>query len=232
MKVNQPEDLVARIKRLENEVATLKRGSSLSGAVLSRGTVEVQTDTGQVLQRIGAIPWAGTTAYGAINFRANGTVAAIIFDTADGAGYWAFYDEQGNPCLSNDTVANQGLATPYLPYTATPWTQVLTAPEVTTLGTFDQMARISGHKQNPYIRAYLLTQADVGTTGEVQLAIGGVAITDAPTPIPDGANMYQTVDAPLPGDHMAIFSVDVEARRLTGAGSIRVGVAFSSGRQS
>jgi hypothetical protein len=232
VKINHPEDLIARIKRLENELAILKRGSTLSGSVLSRGQMEVQTESGQVLQRIGAIPWAGTTVRGIANYRADGSVTSIQWDDDEGNGYWSWYDEAGNSVVSDDTVSGQGLARPYLQYASTPWTQVLTPPELTTLGTFDPMARIAGQKQQPYLRVYLLTQADVGTTGEVQLAIGGSAITAAPTSIPDGANLYQTVDAELPGEHLSIFTVDVEARRVSGAGSIRVGVAFASGRQS
>ncbi len=233
MKVLQPEDLIARIKRLETEVAQLRRGSTLSNSVLSQGTMEVRTDTGQVIQQAGAIPWAGTTVWGAVNYRANGTVASVIWDVPGGGGYFSFYDEQGNGLFANDTVSNQGIARPYLQHTVMRYAEVATPPESTTLGTFDPLYRIHGHMQQPWVRAYLITQADVGTTGEVQLAVNGTAITDAPTTIPDGDNSYRVVDAELPaGDFLSFISVDVEARRVSGAGTVRVGVAFASGRQS
>lgn len=231
-KTLQPEGLVERIKRLENEVATLRRGSTLSNSVLSRGSMEVQTDTGQVLQRIGAIPFGGSVVQGIASYRANGNVASIVWDTATGGGFWAWYDEDGNVLAGDDTVAGVGLARPYLQHTVMRYAEVATPPESTTLGTFDRLYRIHGHHQQPWVRAYLITQADVGTTGEVQLAVNGTAITTVATPIPDGDNSYRVVDAELPGDHMSLIAVDVEARRLTGAGTIRVGVAFASGRQS
>lgn len=231
-KTLHPEDLLARIRRLENDIATLKRGTTLSNSVLSRGSVEVQTDSGQVLQRIGAIPFGGSTVQGIASYRANGNVASIVWDTPTGGGFWAWYDESGEVVVSDDTVSGQGLARPYVPLTAMLYSQVITPPESTTLGTFDRLYRIHGHHQQPYIRAYLITQADAGTTGEVQLAVDGVAITTAPTAIPDGDNSYRVVDAELPGEHLSFIAVDVEARRVSGAGTIRVGVAFASGRQS
>ncbi len=231
-KILQPEGLIERIKRLENEVATLKRGTTLSNSVLSRGSMEVQTDSGQVLQRIGAIPWAGTTVQGIAAYRANGTIANIVWDTPTGGGYWAWFAEVGEIVVSDDTVSGQGLARPYLQHTVMRYSEVLTPPAATTLGTFERLYRIHGHHQQPYLRAYLITQSDAGTTGEVQLAVNGVAITTTPTAIPAADNSYRIVDALLPGDHMSIIAVDVEARRTAGAGGVRVAVAVASGRQS
>jgi hypothetical protein len=232
VKVNQPEDLVARIKRLENQVATLKRGTTLSGSVLSRGSMEVQTDTGQVLQRIGAIPFAGTTVRGIANYRADGSLTSIQWDDDAGNGYWAWYDEAGQVVVSDDTVSGTGLARPYLQYRAMPYSEVLTPPQSTTSATFTPLHRCHGQRQQPWIRTWLITQADAATTGEVRLAVAGTAITAAPTTIAAASNAYQIVDAELVGDHLGLFAVDVEARRVSGAGSIRVAVAFVSGRQS
>lgn len=232
MKVNHAEDLVARIKRLENEIATLKRGTTLSNSVLSRGSMEVQTDSGQVLQRIGAIPFGGSTVQGIASYRANGSVASIVWDTPTGGGFWAFYDEAENVVVSDDTVSGVGLARPYLQYSSMPSTSVVTPPQSTTSGTFQALHRCHGQRWQPWIRTYLIVQSDAATTGEVQLAIGGVAITAAPTPILAAANAYQVVDAQLPGEFMDFFAVDVEARRVSGAGAIRIGLAFVSGRQS
>jgi hypothetical protein len=236
-KVNQPEDLVARIKRLETEVARLSRGSTLANSVLSQGTMEVRTDTGAVIQQVGAIPWAGTTVYGSAQYRANGTVVSVNWDVPGGGGYFSFYDEQGNGLFANDTVSNQGISRPYLQYTAMPYSEVLTPPQSTTSATFTPLHRCHFQRQQPWVRTWLITQADAATTGEVRLAVAGsaitaAAITAASTAIAAASNAYQVVDAELPGDFLGFSSVDVEARRVSGAGAIRVGVAFVSGRQS
>lgn len=232
MKVNQPEDLVARIKRLEGEVASLKRGSTLSNAVLSQGTMEVRTPAGAVIQQVGAIPWAGTTVYGSAQYRANGTVVSVNWDVPGGGGYFSFYDEQGNGLFANDTVADQGISRPYLQYTAMPYSEVLTPPQSTTSATFTPLHRCHFQKQQPWVRTYLITQADAATTGEVQLAIAGTAITAVPTAIAASSNTYTVVDAAVPGDFLGFCAVDVEVRRASGAGAVRVGVGFVSGRQS
>ncbi len=230
-KILHPEDLVARIKRLETEVANLKRGSTLGNSVLSRGTTEVRTDTGQVIQRTGLLPWAGTTVWGTQTLRANGTVSSINWDTDDGGGYFAFLDEAQNIIISNDTVSGVGLATPYLQYRPMPFSEVLSPPRSTTSGSVTTLHRCHGQHQKPWVRAQLITQADAGTTGEVRLSVGGAAIA-AVTAVPDGDNSYRVLDAELPGEHMAYVYVDVDARRVSGAGSVRVGVAFVEGRQS
>ncbi len=228
--VNQPDDLLSIVKDLQRQIKELRRGT-LSNAVLSQGSLEVRSPTGQVLFRAGDIPWGGTVKQGVASYRYDGSMSSVAWDDASGSGYWAILDEAGAIVASTDTVSGSGLALPYLQYRSMPYSEVLTPPQSTTSATFTPLHRLSGQKQNPWIRAYLITQADAATTGEVQLAVGGVAISDV-TVIPASDNSYRTVDAPLGGPHMSFFNVDVEARRVTGAGAIRVGVGFVSGRQS
>ncbi len=227
---NQRSDLLSEINELKKQVKALRRGT-LSNAVISQGSVEVRTPSGQVLFRAGDIPWGGTTVQGTATYRADGSMSSVAWDSPGGGGYWAVLDEDGAIVASTDTVSGSGLALPYLQYRSMPYSEVLTPPQSTTSATFTPLHRLSGQKQNPWIRAYLITQADAATTGEVQLAVGGVAISDV-TSIPASDNTYRTVDAPLSGPHLSFFNVDVEARRVTGAGAIRVGVGFVSGRQS
>ncbi len=231
-KVNQPEDLADRLRRLERQVAELQRGRALSGSVLSQGALEVRDPDGNTLFKAGRFDVGGQTVYGVAAYRADGTTQFWAWDTPTGGGYVSLWDEAGNIIVSNDTVSGQGLATPYIPLSAMPYASTLTPPQSTTSGTFTGLHRIHGQKQHPWIRALLVTQSDAATTGEVRLTVGGVAITTAPTAIPASDNSYRVLDAPVAGDHMDYLYVDVEARRVSGAGAIRVGLAFAEGRQS
>ncbi len=230
-KVNQPENLITRIRELERRLAAVERGHSLSNSVLSQGALDVRTPDGTVIYRVGAFDLNGTLVYGMASFRYDGTVQFFSWDTPSGGGYTSMWDEANNIIVSNDTASGQGLATPYIPLTGMPYASILTPPQSTTSGTFGGLHRVHGQKQHPWIRVLLITQADAATTGEVQLAVGGVAISGI-TVVPASDNSYRILDAPVTGGHMDYLYVDVEARRTSGAGSIRVGLAFAEGRQS
>jgi hypothetical protein len=227
---NKPEDLLSLIRDLQRQVKELRRGT-LSNAVVSQGSIEVRTAAGQVLFRAGEIPWGGTTKTGTATYRVDGSMSTVAWDDAGGNGYWAVLDEAGNIVASSDTVSGVGLALPYLQFRAMPYSEVLSPPQSTTSGTFTPLHRIHGQRQQPYIRVQLITQSDAATTGEVRLTVGGVAISSV-LEIPASDNFYRVLDAPLGGAHLDFVYVDVEARRVSGAGAIRVGVAFTSGRQS
>ncbi len=229
---NQPADLLSLIKELQKQVRELRR-RSLFGAAISEGDLSVRTSDGSTVLRVGEIPYGSGTVSGLAITRADGTLQARFFDTSPGGGgYWALFDEQQNVIVSEDTVASQGLATPYLQVKSMPSSEVTTVPQFTTSATFVPLHRLHFQKAQPWIRTWLITQTDAATVGEVRLAVGGVAITAAPLPLAAAINTYQLLDAPVAGSHMSFQAIDVEARRVSGAGNVRVGVAFASGRQS
>ncbi len=230
--INQPEDLLTRIRDLERQVKELRRGS-LSNAAISSGALEVRTPDGFLIARIGEFDADGTPATGMEIYRRSGGLQARFFDTtgAGGGGYWAMFDEAGHVIMSEDTVSGEGLATPYIPYTAQSYANMLSPPVLTTSATFANMHRIEGPKQHPYIRVKLLTDSDADTTGEVILVQGGSQIGGTVT-VPLNDNSYRWIDAPVTGSHMSDLTVDVQARRTAGTGNVRVGIAFAVGRQS
>lgn len=228
---NQPDDLISRIKRLEQQVKELRRPSTLGNAALSQGSFEVRDDGGNTVLRAGKFLSGADEVYGLAAWRDNGSIQFLVWDNGSGDGYWSLWDEVGNIVVSNDTDSGQGLATPYIPYRPMPYSEVLTPPQSTTSGTFGALHRVHGQKQHPIIRAHLILQADASTTGEVRLAVDGSAISDVQV-IDAGENVYRTIDCALAGGHLSFQYVDVEARRVSGAGAIRVGVAFVEGKQS
>ncbi len=231
-KVNQTETLLTRLLAAEKRIAALERARPVAGATLSQGSLEVQTPEGDSIMRAGPFAYGSETAYGAEFRRQSGGLQARFFDVGGGNGYWAMFDEEGSVVVSEDTYSGFGLATPYLQVAAMPYSSVLSPPQSTASATFTPLHRLHFQLQQPWLRAYLICQTDAATTGEVQLAIAGVAVTTAPTILDASLNAYRTVDARIVGSMRSFQNVDVEVRRTSGAGNVRVAVAFASGRQS
>lgn len=231
-KVNHTEDLGTRLKAVEARLAAVERGRPLASTSISQGNLDVRTPDGEQIMRAGAIPYGSETAYGVEFRRRSGGLQARFFDVDGGNGYWAMFDEQGSVIASEDTYSGFGLATPYLQVAAMPYSEVLSPPQTTTSAAFTPLHRLHFQLQQPWLRTYLICLTDAATTGEVQLAIGGVAITTSPITLDAASNAYRTLDAPITGGQRSFQNVDVEVRRTGGAGLVRVGVAFASGRQS
>lgn len=228
--VNQPEDLVSIVKDLQRQVRELRR-SSLFNAAISSGNFEARTPEGAPIVQVGQIPYGSQTVSGMAVYRTDGTPQARFFDNAGGDGYFAFFDEQGSILLSNDTVSGQGLALPYVPMTVMPYADVVAPPTLVTSGTLTNTFRVHAQKQHPRIRCYLITQTAAGTTGEVILSQGGTQISGN-LGVGDGVNVYQWIDGTVSGSHLSFTTVDVQARRVSGAGNFRLAVVWASGIQS
>jgi hypothetical protein len=228
--VRQQEDLLTRIRDLERQVRELRRGS-LFGAAISQGSMEVRTPDGDVIARIGEIEVGGQAAYGMQVFRRNGTLQARFFDTPGGGGYWAMFDEQNTVILSNDTVSGQGLATPYIPLSVMPYSEVLSPSVAVASSSFTITHRVHGQRQHPRVRLLLLLDTDADTTAEVILAQAGVQVSPTMS-VPAGNNSYEWLDSTIPGPHLGALFLDVQARVTAGTGQIRIGVGWCAGVQS
>lgn len=231
MKTNQPETLLTRMRAMERRIAELERGRTLNSASVSQGSFTVRTPDGDVIMRVGEIVVGASTFYGVEMLRRDGSLQARFYDSATGGGYWSMHDEAGTVIMSNDTTSGQGIARPYLDLPFVPWSSVLTPPDLTTSATFATVHRAHGRKQQPWVEFMVVTKLDAGTTGEIRLTQGGVDISGV-TSLPDGDYSYRRLTGPVTGDHMADLQIDVQARRVSGAGNVRVLVAHAIGRQS
>lgn len=218
---NHQEDLLSRIRDLERQMKEMRR-STLSGAVISNGALEVRNPTtGNVIMRAGVWDYGGGPVPGFALFREDGSTQFWAFDTATGSGYLTIYDEQQNEIIKPDTVAGQGLAAPYLQDQATPWSRVANPPETTTSGSFTPLWRAHRIKQHPRVRVQVVIKTGADTVGEVRLAVNSSAVSDV-LQVPIGTFAYFGLWATISGAHMSDIYLDVEARRVSGTGTVGV----------
>lgn len=227
---NQPEDLTSVVRDLQRQVTELRR-RSLYGAAISSGGLEVRTPDGDVVMRAGETIVGSETAFGVSMFRRDGSVQARFFDTPGGNGYWALFDEAGNITVSEDTTSGQGLARPYLGAPWMPYSEVVTPPIATTSATFVSTHRTHFPLQQPRVRCVLVCKSDAATTGEIILTDNAVQIGPTVT-VEAAANTYSFLDATVDGDHMAMKTLDLQVRRTSGAGNVRIAPAWIGGLQS
>ncbi len=230
-KVLHTEDLLTRLAAAEKRIAALERGRPLASASISQGNLDVRTPDGSSILRAGEIPYGSEAAFGVEVRRLSGGLQARFFDTPDGNGYAAIFDSEGHVIFSEDTASNRGIATPYLAYRSTPYTEVVTPPQATVSATLEKLHRITAQKAQPWVRTLLLVKTDADTTGQIVLTQYGAQIGN-PLDVPVATYGYFYLDAPVDGGHMDAIYIDVEARRTGGTGSVRVGMAIVSGRQS
>ena len=169
--------------------------------------------------------------------RSTGEIALSLEDplpAVDGFHqYLALWDRAGNVIMGDDTTSGQGLARPYVPIPFYPYPA---APiQTTTSGSFTTLMRAAAaFHQHPRVQVGVLVQSSASTTGEVRLYDSTNGVQVGPTlTIPGGDfSNYMLGPAALGGNHMDTLDLDVQARRLTGAGTIGVQVTTAYGVQS
>ncbi|MFD9603328.1 hypothetical protein [Streptomyces sp. NPDC059970] len=238
-------DLDRRMKALEREVRELRAARRLEAAAVGAGGLRItaggrlamETPAGRRMVDIGTID---NPAY---DHGDGSKQQAMWFRREDGSLFfacyayppggdgetqaWTFYDRTGNTVLAEDTASGDGLARPWLPLNPPVSTDSSTWPR----GTAANFAAISSAwntKWQPQLRVFGLTAVVGAATGEVRLAIGGTPW--GPT-VTAGASIDYTgtlPDTPIG----SLFQLEVQARRLTGTGSIACQITLVHGRQT
>ncbi|MDP5184790.1 hypothetical protein QOZ88_19325 [Blastococcus sp. BMG 814] len=177
----------------------------------------------------------GSKQPGVIIRRNDGTIALHLYDPIPSEGdynqFLAWRDRQGHVVFSDDTDSGQGIALPYIPFafyrsrnedwpvvTSTAWTTVY---------------RAKGPKQQPklYVETWGANNTD-GATGQVRVLVNG---TELATPGDTASGVVRGFNfgpAAVSGDHLSTLSIEVQARMVSGAGGVQVGVGTVQGRQS
>lgn len=144
---------------------------------------------------------------------------------------WTYWDRSGNPILAEDTTSGVGLALPYLPLA--PWAPARYTDWLsTTSSTFEDIHRATIYKMQPWASVTVGHTTDVsGTTGQIQLTIGGTAY-GSPTSVAFQISAVTVGPFQLPGDFRSQVELRIQARRTAGTGNVRCHVLASSGLQS
>lgn len=227
-----PTELARRVQALEREVKELRAARRLTSASVGAGGVRIvdggrlsmDTPGGQRMVDIGAIEDPN------FNHGDGSKQQAIWLRREDGSNFfacyaypplgsetqaWTFYDREGNIIFAEDTNSGTGIAKPYIPLTAPVSGDNTTWPHGTS-ATFAGISNSYNTKWQPHMRIYAVTAAVGTATGEVRLAI-------------DGNPWGPTVSAGAVIDYTDLvpdvrignlFLLEVQARRLTGTGSI------------
>ncbi|XQE88141.1 hypothetical protein ACN24M_24710 [Streptomyces microflavus] len=238
-------DLARRVQALEREVRELRAAKRLQNAsvgagglrIVDGGRLSMDTPDGRRMVDIGAVEnpdydhGDGSPQQAMWFRREDGSTFFACFSYPAGGGgeeqAWTFYDRSGNNILAEDTSSGVGLARPYLPLNApvaldsTTWPRGFAA-------TFSTISVAWNTLWQPKMRLYALTSTVGTATGEVQVLVEG----NPWGPVVTAGAAFDHTDV-IPDVQLGRqFQIEVQARRLTGTGSIAAQVFMIYGRQT
>lgn len=236
---------IAELKRRLKALETGRRAAATSvdtgDFTIRKGALRLINAEGQTIMFIGAFE----KFYGQLDGfdwdqsairiqRANGNAVLEMRQVGNLSDmqYWGMYDNSGNIIVSDDAVSAQGLARPYIPYQMQQYTDFTTGP-TTTSATMVPLWTAHGMKQHPktITCVYVTTAAD--TVGEIDLYdFFTDTVIAGPINIPIGSNKYEFLIGSVGADWSGMTRLDVRARRVSGTGTVRVGLAYCYGTQT
>ncbi|MYR57787.1 hypothetical protein GTY54_16625 [Streptomyces sp. SID625] len=238
-----PSDIGRRLAALEREVRELRAARRLENAAIGAGGLRIDggrfamdTPAGARMVDIGPI------ANPVFNHGDGSTQQAIWLRRDDGTLFfscyayppagngetqaWAYYDRSGSTVLAEDTASGTGLARPWLPMNPPVSSDPSTWPRGTS-ATFGTIASTWNTKWQPQLRVYGVTAAVGAATGDVRLTIDG-------TPWGPTVPVGSTIDysGPVDASIGSLFQLEVQARRVTGTGSVACQITLVHGRST
>lgn len=238
----QDQDLLDKIRSLETRLANLERRSGLQAASISSGGLTVQDggditvlDGGTVDVHGGHLIARNTAGNGYLHAGpvSGGTFATILYrqDTTPALivkENFTLWDITPAAILYDDPVSG-GFARPFMQSGVGASMAVPT--DTTTSGTFQGLQKIFHRKLHPRMLAGLLINLTAGT-GEVRLRdTGSGAVIGGPIPISAGFGYGFYGPYALDAAFHSFYTIDVEARVVTGGGTIGVRVLLVEGQQ-
>jgi hypothetical protein len=241
-----PPGFWARVQQMiDTSVGKAMRSVSPRSASLSEGDFTIAGGTLKVLAADGDISfWLGSItpalpdgSYqpGFILQREDGSTAAALYDPAPVPGdyhqFFALYDRAGNIIVSDDTTSGQGIARPFVGsvFYRTRYADFAVS---STAAAFETLFTAILPKQHPRLEVgYRASMDTTGTTGEVRVMVNGVQLGTTSTEGFVVATRY-TGSLPVAGGHMATLTVEIQARRTSATGALRVEPLYCLGKQS
>jgi hypothetical protein len=143
------------------------------------------------------------------------------------------YDSGNRIIVGNDATSGQGLARPYLD-SAPRLTRYVDWPTFTlaTIDVWETVHSWSHVKQHPRLEACVYASMDTAATaGEMRIMVDGIQLgSTAALAFAQGPNFFGPAN--VAGAHMAVLDVQVQIRRTTATGAVRLTPAYCRGKQS
>ncbi|GAA2825459.1 hypothetical protein RMN57_13295 [Kitasatospora sp. CM 4170] len=226
-----PYDLLDRIRDLEQQVRDLTGRSQIRPAmnqiqagnvvIGQGGTLRVDDVDGSPLFYVGKLPVNnpdGSEQRGLVVYRDDGTPAIQLRRTTAIVGNpqgIVMTDAHGTTLLAEDVITG-GIAYPNIPLLAPADVDASRWPR-TTSGAWTTIATSFNIKVQPWMGAYVRTAVDGGTTGEVRILVDGTPW--GPTATAGGPTALEYYGA-TPTGMTGLMQIDIQAQRLSGAGSV------------
>lgn len=240
-----PPGLWERVRKIAaEEVAKFMRSGFLRNASITGGGLSIRGGFLRLLAGgvqtfyVGPVTPAmpdGSAQQGWIVRREDGSTALALYDPDPASGgffqFLALYDRAGNIVMSDDTDSGQGLARPYVPGTFHR-TRYADFSVSTVSGTWETLWDTYLPKQHPRLAVgYRASMDTSGTSGEVRVMVGTTQV-GATTAEGFAITTRDIGPAPVPGGHMETLRVEIQARRLSTSGALRVEPLYVRGVQS
>jgi len=164
-------------------------------------------------------------------------------DILERMGRSSMADHNGNFIVGEDPTTAKGLGRPHVTHTVMPTSELIMPSQTTTSPDFQSLWSIVGEYQQPGLTVFASAFIPLGTFGEFQIVNG-----DDPTEVLSDVQSYgATTDPDSTDDFRFItfecnmsatdtlyntFRYDLQARRTSGGGTIRVRVLFAAGRET
>ncbi|MFC0434580.1 hypothetical protein [Kutzneria buriramensis] len=228
----QPDTLLDRLRRLEDRIDQVARGTlgrdmvSVAGiSIRSQGGLTVKDSNGQSTLFVGGLTQPTSEPH---------TALRTVHEEASGAGALrlAIWDKAGNVIFSDDTPSGAGIGRPYIggtlsPYRTADWPATQSAD-------WDPLQRWMFNRQHPRIHAIIHAATDLAdTTGEARLRdLATNTVLGTVTVAADTAGGLVIGPVAMPGVFGDVCEVRLEVHRTTGTGTVRATLAYAVGMQS
>jgi hypothetical protein len=241
-----PPDLWGRIERMiDARVADAMRSGPLRNASITGGETRVQGGKLRVLypddeggdaavyfgdiyvatdpdQRLGTgLLVQAPNGVDIASFRSNNETDVPLVQIRDGGGNQVFLTDQHN---------GQGLSRPYIGGAFYP-ARYVDMTVSTTSATFETLWEAVIYKQHAYLLVGARASMDTtGTTGETRVLVDGVQLGAVET---EGFSIANNIWGPLPvaGDHLEPLTIQIQGRRTSATGALRVVPTYVMGRE-
>lgn len=167
--------------------------------------------------------------------RGNGSAVFSVQQSATpSAEFWRWYSRNETELFSEDFVSGDSIARPYLPLPMGASVLAYDAPlAVSTSTSFAQAYAGAWIRQSPRIWGQVILMSDAATTGEVRLRVkGAVAWSQTFAASTNARADIGPVPWPTIVDPFERVNVELELRRASGTGAVRVSWLGAYGYQS